>query len=57
MYHENDNKQMDTYAFDLQEIQRVRQYICVLTLFHSLIIADDIVIYLTFAIINDNLLK
>ena len=50
-------KQIDIDAFDLQEIKRVGQSFYVLTFFNSLILADDIVIYFSFIIINDNHLK
>ena len=50
------NKKMDVDAFDIQEIKRVRQSLC-FDIFYSLILAADIAIYLSFAIINDNLLK
>ena len=54
--HENKIKQLDTDAFDLQEIKRVQQYFT-LWQFYSLIVAADIVKYLYFVIIEDNLLK
>ena len=46
-------EQMDTDAFDLQEIKRVGKF----WHFYYLLEAADIVIYLSFVIINGNLLK
>ena len=44
---------MDTDAFDVQEGTVFLRF----DIFYSLILAADIVIYLSFVIINDNLLK
>ena len=49
--HKMYNKQIDFDAFDLQKIKLVG------SLFYSLIIADNIVINLSFFMINGNLLK
>ena len=47
---------MHTYAFDLPEIKN-GEILYILTIFHSLILAADNVIYLYFVIINDNYLN
>ena len=52
--YQNQNKQMNTDAFELQEIKRVEQSFYVLTNF---ILAAEIVIYLPFVIINGKILK
>ena len=48
---------MYTAAFDLQERKRVGQSFYVSTFFYSLILAAEIVFYLSSVIINGNLLK
>ena len=50
---------MDTYmyAFDLQFLKIEGAVLLCFDMFYSLIVAADIVIYLSFVIINDNLLK
>ena len=48
---------MDTDAFDFQEIKKNGAVLLSFDTFYSLIVAADIVIYLSFVIINVNLLK
>ena len=55
LLHENENKQMDTDAFDFQEIKRVGQsiFLC-FGIFYSLIVAVDIVICFGFFVVIIN---
>ena len=54
----NENYQMNTDAFGLQEIKRVGQSFYFFDIFYSVILAaTDIVFYLSFVIINGNVLK
>ena len=48
---------MDTAAFDLQEIKKVGQSFYISTFFYSLILAGEIVIYLSSVVIYGYLLK
>ena len=48
---------MCTDATDLQEMKKSGAVLLRLDIFYPLILAADIVIYLSFAIINGNLLK
>ena len=47
---------MNTDAFDLQEKKREGHILC-FDILYTLILADDIVNYLSFVILNDSLLK
>ena len=59
------NRQVDFDAFDIQEIKEwgslfiFRQFLysLILTFFYSLILADNIVIYLSFVVMNASGLK
>ena len=55
--HRNINKNKDKDAFDLQNIIRVGQSFYSSTLLYSLISATKSVIYLSFVIVNGNLLN
>ena len=55
LQYENENKQMDMDVFDHQEIKSGTVFLCFDThVFYSLILAADIVFYLSFVSINDN---
>ena len=52
----NQNKQMETDTFDLQDIKSGTVFLSI-DMFYSLILAADIVIYLSFISMNGNLFK
>ena len=54
--HKNENRKIDFDAFCLQEIKRVRQFLY-FDNFYSVLLQDNIDIYLSLAIIYGNLLK
>ena len=56
LLHENEIKEVGTDAFHLQEIKYRAVFLC-FDIFYSLIFAAVIIIYLSFVILNDNLLK
>ena len=55
--HKNENRKIDFDALYLQEIKRVGQSFYTVDNFCSLILSDNIVIYLSLVIIYGNLLK
>ena len=57
LQHLNENKQMDTNSLDLQGIKKIGAVFLCFDTFYSLILAAGIVIYLSFVIINEELLK
>ena len=57
LYHININKKNDINAFGLQNIKKSGAVFLYFEIFYSLILADNIIIYLSFVLIYGNHLK